>query len=78
MDTKPLPEYIPQITYTRFGTYKVDYVSAHGVQPGTTCLVRWDFDGPSEILEIEPNNPVRFTPSSHRPKTSTQTSTTIV
>jgi len=78
MDTKPLPEYIPQITYTRFGTYKVDYVSAHGVQPGTTCLVRWDFDGPSEILDIQPNNPVRFTLSSHGPKTSMQISTTIV
>jgi len=78
MDTKPTPGYIPQITYTCFGTYKVDYVSAHGVQPGTTCLVRWDFDGPSEILDIEPNNPVRFTPSSPRPKISTQTANTIV
>jgi len=40
MDTKPTPRYIPQITYTHFATYKVDYVSAHGVQPGTKCLVR--------------------------------------
>ena len=78
MDTKPTPGYIPQITYPHFEKYKVDYVSAHGVQPGTTCLVRWDFDGPSEILDIEPNNPVRFTPSSPRPKISTQTSNTIV
>jgi hypothetical protein len=65
MDTKPPPGYITQITYTRDGKYKVDYVSAQGVQPGTTCLVRWDFDGPSEILD---NNPVPFTPSSHTPK----------
>ena len=37
MDTKPTLVYIPQITYSRFGTYKVDSVSAHGVQLGTTC-----------------------------------------
>jgi len=78
MDTKSTPGYIPQITYTGFGTYKVDYVSTHGVQPGTTCLVRWDLDSPSEILDMEPNNSVRFTSSSPRLKISTQTSNTII
>jgi len=78
MDTKPTPGYIPQITYTPFGRYKIDYVSAHGVQPGTTCFVRWNFDSPSEILDIEQNNLVRFTLSSPRPKIWTQTSNTIV
>jgi len=63
-----MPEYISQITYNRFGTYNEDHVSTQGVQLWTTCLVHWDFDGPSEILDFEPNNPVRFTPSSTRPK----------
>jgi len=78
MDTKPIPIYIPQITYTHFGTYKIHYVSAHEVQPETIYLVCLDFDGASEIFDMEPKNAVHFTPSGPRPKISIQTSNTIV